>query len=85
MVVNGLINVLSYKNRENTEDSLNATAILIELVELEKTFEVFMANDAEKVGTIMELAVDCANGFNQQYLLQILMAITKQLKQTNDS
>ena len=77
MVVNGLINTLSYRNRGNMEDSLNATAILIELVELEKTFEIFMANGAEKVGQIMELAVDCSNHHNQQYLLQILVCICK--------
>lgn len=69
MVVDGLLSILSYKNQDNLEDSLNATAILIELIEMEKTFELFMANDAEKVGSVMELAVDCFNQFNQRYLL----------------
>ena len=64
MVVNNLIGVLSYRNRDNLEDSLNATQILIEMVELEKTFEIFMMNGAETVGTIIELAVDCSNSFN---------------------
>lgn len=85
MVINGLIGILSYRNRDNMEDSLNATQILIEMVELEKTFDIFMMNGAEKVGTILELAVDCSNDFNQQYLLQILLAVCKQLKQSNDS
>lgn len=77
MVIDGLIGILSYRNRANLEDSLNATSILIEMVELEKTFEIFMLNRAEKVGTIMELAVDCSNSFNQPYLLQLLLAICK--------
>ena len=61
MVVDGLLGVLSHKNRSNMDDSINATEILIELVEIEKTFDIFMMNKGEKVGTIMELAVDCSN------------------------
>ena len=80
MVINGLIGILSYRNKDDIEDSLNATQILIEMVELEKTFDIFMMNGAEKVGTILELALDCSNDFNQHYLLQILVAICKQLK-----
>lgn len=64
MVVDGLLSTLSYKNRSNLDDSINATEILIELVEIEKTFDIFMMNKADKVGTIMELAVDCSNSFN---------------------
>ena len=64
MVINGLIGILSYRNKDNTEDSLNATQILIEMVELDKTFDIFMMNGAEKVGTIMDLALDCSNAFN---------------------
>ena len=84
MVIDGLLGTLSYKNQSNLEDSINATEILIELVEIEKTFEIFMMNKAEKVGMIMELAVDCSNSFNQRYLLQILHAISKQLKSANE-
>lgn len=62
------------------EASLNASSVLIELVELEKTFEIFMDNNAELIGKIMELAVDPSNSFNQKYLLQILIVICKQLK-----
>lgn len=80
MVINGMIGILSYRNRDNVEDSLNATQILVEMVELEKIFEIFMMNGAEKVGTIIELAVDCSNEFNQPYLLQILLTVCKQLK-----
>lgn len=64
MVIDGLLGTLSYKNQNNMEDSINATEILIELIEIEKTFEIFMMNKAEKVGMIMELAVDCSNSFN---------------------
>ena len=72
-----MISTLSHKNRENIEASLNASSVLIELVELEKTFEIFMDNDAELIGQIMELAVDPSNSFNQKYLLQILIVICK--------
>jgi len=64
MVINELIGILGYRNRDNLEDSLNAMQILIEMIELEKTFEIFMMNGAEKIGTIMELAVDPTNSFN---------------------
>lgn len=84
MVVDGLLGVLSHKNRSNMDDSINATEILIELVEIEKTFDIFMMNKADKVGTIMELAVDCSNSFNQRYLLQILHAVSKQLKSVHE-
>jgi hypothetical protein len=84
MVVDGLLGVLSHKNRSNVDDSINATEILIELVEIEKTFDIFMMNKADKVGTIMELAVDCSNSFNQRYLLQILHAVSKQLKSVHE-
>ena len=82
MVIDNLIGVLGHRNQGSIEDSLNATQILIEMVELEKTFEIFMMNKAEKVGTIIELALDCSNAHNQQYLLQILVAIGKQVKQS---
>ena len=64
MVIDSLLGILSYKNQGNLEDSMNAMDILIELVELEKTFDIFMMNKAEKVGIIMELAIDCSNSFN---------------------
>ena len=84
MVVDGLLSALSHSNRNNFEDSLNATTILVELIEVEKTFEIFMANRAEKVGNIMELAIDCSNSFNQRYLLQILHTISGQLKSAHE-
>lgn len=64
MVIDGLLSILGYKNQVNMEDSINSMEILIELIEIEKTFDIFMMNKAEKVGTIMELAIDCSNCFN---------------------
>lgn len=84
MVVDGLLASLSHHNRNNLEDSLNAKTILIELVEVERTFELFMLNKAEKVGTIIELATDCSNSFNQHHLLQIIQAISSQLKSVHE-
>ena len=56
---------MSHKNRDDTEASLNAKTVLIDLIETEKTFEIFMENDAELVSNIVELAVDPSNQFNQ--------------------
>jgi hypothetical protein len=44
-----------------------------------------MGNDAEIVGDLVELAVDPENEFNQQYLLSVLLSITKQLKSSAES
>lgn len=61
MVIDCLINVLGHKNQSNVEDSLNATQILLEMIELEKTFELFMGKQDAKVGKIMDLAIDSSN------------------------
>ena len=85
MVVKELIKTMSHKNRDDTEASLNAKTVLIDLIETEKTFEIFMENDAELVSKMVELAADPSNQFNQQYLLSVLLAISKQLKPSNQS
>ena len=85
MVVTSLIHLLGFRNRGSLEDSLNAMYILIEMVEVAKTFELFMVNDGEIVAEMVELAVDPENEFNQQYLLSVLLSITKQLKSLTDS
>jgi Mg/Co/Ni transporter MgtE len=69
MVVKELIKTMSHKNFADQEASLNARSVLIDLIESEKTFEIFMNNDAELIGKIIELAADPSNQFNQQYLL----------------
>ena len=63
-VVSSLIQLMNHRNRDSIEDSLNAMYILIEMVEVEKTFDIFMVNDGDKIGEIIELAVDCENEFN---------------------
>ena len=85
MVVNELIKTLGHKNQSDMEASLNAKAILIDLIETEKTFEIFMNNDAQMISKMVELAADPSNQFNQQYLLQVLLVIAKQLKPSNQS
>ena len=85
MVITKLIKVLSQVNYDNTESSLNAMYILIEMVEVEQTFKIFLENDAEKIGTIIELAIDPSNSFNQKYLLSILLMISKQLKPVTEN
>ena len=85
MVINELISKLSHKNRDDIESSLNAKSVLIDLIETEKTFELFLENDCEKVAKMFELALDPSNAFNQQYLLQILMSVCKQLKPQNQA
>jgi hypothetical protein len=69
MVVKELIKTLSHKNRDDQEASLNARSVLIDLIETEKTFEIFMQNNADLVNQMVELAADPSNQFNQQYLL----------------
>lgn len=69
MVVKKLIKTLSHKNRDDQEASLNARSVLIDLIETEKTFEIFMQNNADLVNQMVELAADPSNQFNQQYLL----------------
>ena len=85
MVVRELISTLSHKNRDDVEASLNAKSVLIDLIETEKTFEIFMQNEAAMVHQMVELAADPSNQFNQQYLLSILLVIAKQLKPSNQS
>tara|TARA_B100000780_G_scaffold111337_1_gene77921 strand:+ start:226 stop:489 length:264 start_codon:yes stop_codon:yes gene_type:complete len=77
MVLDELIMTLSHKNRDDTEASLNAKAVLIDLIETEKTFELFIENDCEKIAKLVELALDPSNAFNQQYILSILLIICK--------
>jgi hypothetical protein len=69
MVVKELIKTMSHKNRDDTEASLNARSVLIDLIETEKTFEIFMNNDASLISQMVELASDPSNQFNQHYLL----------------
>ena len=64
MVINELIAKLGYKNRDDMESSLNAKSVLIDLIETEKTFELFLENDCEKVSKLFELALDPSNYFN---------------------
>jgi len=64
LVVSELIKTLSHKNRDDQEASLNARSVLIDLIETEKTFEIFMKNEAQLVSTMVELAADPSNQFN---------------------
>jgi hypothetical protein len=84
-VVQNLIKKMSHTNSSDMEASLNASTVLIELIEIEKTFEIFWTNEAELIGKIIELAIDPSNNFNQQYLLKVLLAIAKQVKPQNAS
>lgn len=85
MVIDELIMTLSHKNRDDMEASLNAKSVLIDLIETEKTFELFIENDCAHVAKLIDLAIDPSNAFNQQYLLSILLIICKQLKPQNQS
>ena len=62
------------------EASLNATTVLTELIELPATLELFFINKAEIIDLAIRLAIDPSNGFNQQYVIQVLLAICKQIK-----
>lgn len=64
MVISKLIKGLSHSNRGNIEVSLNACTVLVELVEIDKTFELFFANDSQFIRKLVELAIDPSNAFN---------------------
>lgn len=80
MVIGKLLNGLTHSNRGNVEVSLNSSTVLIELIEIEKTFELFFANNCVHIKRIVELAIDPSNAFNQKYLLHVLVMICKNLK-----
>jgi hypothetical protein len=73
MVIGKLINGLSHKNKGNVEVALNSSTVLVELIEIEKTFELFFSNNAIFIKKLVELAIDPSNEFNQKYLLHILV------------
>lgn len=64
---------------------MNSSTVLIELIEIEKTFELFFSNEGKIVSEIIDLAVDPANSFNHKYLLKVLITICKQLKPQNNT
>ena len=76
LVIEQLIGTLGHQNSD-IEGSLNASAVLIELVETEKTLQIFMENEGKLVGHMFEIAVDPSNGPNQPYLLSVLLAMAK--------
>jgi hypothetical protein len=80
MVVIKLISMLNHKNRHDVEIALNSSVVLVELIEIEKSFELFFQNDGYMISKIIELAIDPSNQFNQKYLLQILLVVCKHLK-----
>jgi len=82
-VIGNLINMLDHRNKSDIEISLNSSTVLVELIEIEKTFEIFFKNNAKLVSRIIELAIDPSNSFNQKYLMHVLLQICKQLKPQN--
>jgi hypothetical protein len=85
MVITNLVNMLDHRNKSDIEISLNSSVVLVELIEIEKTFEIFFKNNAKLISRIIELAVDPSNSFNQKYLIHILLQICKQLKPQNNA
>lgn len=79
-VIRALLKKLSHKNKDDMESSLNAHAVLVELIETEKTFALFMEEEAALVKEMMELALDPLNHFNQAHLLNLLLVVTKQIR-----
>ena len=72
-----MVDQLSHRAAPDDEAALSAQQILIEMIETEKTCELFFENNAEILGRIMDLAVDCSNVFNQKYLLAVLSALVR--------
>ena len=63
-VVRELILTLGHRNREDLEASLNASTVLIDLIEMDKTFQIFLENDSEFIKQMVELAIDASNAIN---------------------
>lgn len=72
-VVTQLVSMLDHRAKKDTESALNTSSVLIELVEIEKTFELFFANDALLLSKVLQLALDPSNKFHQPYVLQLLL------------
>lgn len=69
-VVNKLVEAMSHSNRDDMEASLNASTLLIDLVDQENrggssALDIFIEDDGKIVGRIIDLANDPANSFNQ--------------------
>ena len=84
-VLKQLIETMSHANSGDLEASLNASSLLIDLIDQESrgvasTMEIFTENDGELLSRIMALAIDPSNSFNQPYLLSVLLAFAKSLK-----
>lgn len=62
------------------EASLNAQDVLIELVETEKTLDIFLQDNGAFINQLMELAIDPSNSHNQPYLLKVLLKLAQSLK-----
>jgi len=62
-VIHRLIESLSHTNRE-LEPSLNAHDVLIELVETEKTLDIFLDNEGLLINKLLDLAIDPSNSHN---------------------
>ena len=76
---------MSHSNRDDIETSLNASTLLIDLIDQESrgtasTMEILTENEGEVLGKIVKLALDPSNSFNQPYLLSVLLAFAKSLK-----
>ena len=63
-IVGKLITKLSHINKNDMEAALSASQILIDIVEIEKTIEIFFENDAKYLHQLIVLAVDCENKSN---------------------
>ena len=64
MVVGNLINMLDHRNKSDIEKALNSSVVLVELIEIEKTFELFFNNNGKLLSRLIELTIDPSNSFN---------------------
>jgi hypothetical protein len=45
MVIRELVGMLGHRHKDNTELALNSSTVLMELIEIDKTFELFFKDD----------------------------------------
>lgn len=85
LVLTLLIKNLSHTNTNNVEDSLNSMTVLTELIETERSLDLFFQNDAKFLRRLFDLSVDPMNNFNHKYLLNLILTVVKTMKPQNNN
>lgn len=67
------------------DDSLNSMTVLTELIETERSLDLFFQNDAKFLRRLFDLSVDPLNSFNHKFLLNLILTVCKTMKPQNNN